>query len=121
MGLLRAAGTTIVAGGSETVSAGGIDHGARISGGTQYDYGSASGDMIFGGGAQVVYAGGITSDITINSGGVEVVFSGGTAVSTTIDGALMEIVKGGSTGSRRLASRLLEESCNSTHRRVSTA
>ena len=53
-----AIGTTIHTGGLEIVNAGGTDLGASISGGTQYDYGSASGDTIYGG-FQVVEAGGI--------------------------------------------------------------
>src|SRR5580700_5079657 len=42
--------TTIFGGGSEVVSAGGEDVGALISGGTQYDYGTATSTTINAGG-----------------------------------------------------------------------
>jgi autotransporter passenger strand-loop-strand repeat protein len=48
---------TIYSGGSETIGAGGTDLGAQISGGTQSDYGFASGVTIYGG-SQVVESGG---------------------------------------------------------------
>ena len=49
--------TTIYSGGSEIVSAGGTDDGAQISGGTQLDYGLASGATIVSG-VEVIEAGG---------------------------------------------------------------
>jgi autotransporter passenger strand-loop-strand repeat protein len=72
------ASNTLDSGGSETVSAHGIDHGALIRGGTQYDYGSASGDTIYGGGFQIVESGGIASGTTINGGTLEVASGGST-------------------------------------------
>jgi autotransporter passenger strand-loop-strand repeat protein len=52
--------TTIYSGGSEIISAHGTDLGALISGGTQLDYGLASGATVFAG-WQVVEAGGTAS------------------------------------------------------------
>ena len=49
--------TVISSGGSEVVSAHGTDLGALISGGTQLDFGLASGSTIFHGGSQVVEIG----------------------------------------------------------------
>jgi autotransporter passenger strand-loop-strand repeat protein len=78
--------TTIYAGGSETISSGGADDGAQISGGTQFDYGLASGATVLTG-LQVVDSGGTASGTTINSGGTEYISSGGTAVGVTFSGA----------------------------------
>ena len=63
-----ASGTIVNSGGTESVLFGGIDVGAQISGGTQYDYGSTNGDTIYSG-FQIVEAGGIASGTTISSGG----------------------------------------------------
>src|SRR5262249_22600064 len=63
--------TAIYYGGSETVSAGGIDQSARISGGTQYVYGLATGDINYG--FQFVESGGIASG-TVISGGEQVIY-----------------------------------------------
>ena len=112
-----ASSTAISANATEQVNAGGFDNSARISGGTQYDYGSASGDTIYGGGFQIVESGGTAIGTTIsggteyvssggtaistriNSGGLEVVSAGGIASGTTINGGMLEVASGGSTGS----------------------
>ena len=73
----------ILAGGTEIVSAGGTDDGAVIIGGTQYDYGVASGVTVFAG-SQVVEAGGALSGDTIGSGGVLILDPGGAVVSAVI-------------------------------------
>ena len=86
--------TTILSGGTEIVSAGGSDDGAKISGGTQLDYGLASGATIVTG-SQVVEAGGTASG-TIISGGTQLVDAGGSAAATTISGGTFEIASGGS-------------------------
>ena len=86
--------TTILSGGTEIVSAGGTDDGAKISGGTQLDYGLASGATIVTG-SQVVEAGGTASG-TIISGGTQLVDAGGSAAATTISGGTFEIASGGS-------------------------
>jgi autotransporter passenger strand-loop-strand repeat protein len=86
--------TTIYAGGSETVRAGGTDLGALISGGTQFDYGLASGATVFAG-SQVVESGGSASS-TVISGGTEDVLSGGVTSNTTISGGTLELAIGGS-------------------------
>ena len=72
----RADAAAIFVGGTETVSARGTDDGARISGGTQFDYGLASGAIVFAG-AQVVESGGAANGTTL-SGGSESISSGGT-------------------------------------------
>jgi autotransporter passenger strand-loop-strand repeat protein len=61
--------TTIYSSGSETISAGGTDDGALISGGTQFDYGFASGVTVFAG-SQVVDSGGTASSTTTSAFGV---------------------------------------------------
>jgi autotransporter passenger strand-loop-strand repeat protein len=87
--------TTILSGGSETVSAHGTDDGAKISGGTQLDYGLASGAMVFTG-AQVIESGGTASGTTVSSGGTLDVLSGGNAGGITVNaGATAVISKGG--------------------------
>ena len=53
-----ASNTAISTDATEQVNAGGFDNSALIGGGTQYDYGSASGDTIYGGGFQIVESGG---------------------------------------------------------------
>ena len=77
-----ASGTVVSSGGTEIVSAGGTDDGTQISGGTQLDYGMASGTTVFTG-SQVVESGG-TAIGTILSGGTS--RSGGSAGGTTIHG-----------------------------------
>ena len=72
-----ASAATILAGGVESVTAQGSDDGASISGGTQLDYGLASGVDIFTG-SQAVETGGTAAN-TIVSGGVLNVLSGGLA------------------------------------------
>jgi autotransporter passenger strand-loop-strand repeat protein len=89
---------TIYGGGSETISSGGIDLGARISGGAQYDYGFASGVGIFAG-SQVVESGGTASAGFVSSGGTLVVSSGGRSVSATLDGSGIASVSAGGTAS----------------------
>jgi autotransporter passenger strand-loop-strand repeat protein len=68
---------TIYSGGSETIRAGATDDGAHISGGTQFDYGLASGVTIFTG-SQVVSSGGTAVHDTI-SGGTVVLETGAVA------------------------------------------
>jgi fibronectin-binding autotransporter adhesin len=77
--------TIIYVGGSETVGAGGTDLGAQISGGTQFDYGFASGVTIFTG-SQVIEAGGIASGTVVTANGSETVLAGGTDFGAQISG-----------------------------------
>jgi len=79
----KASGTT-VSGGSEIVSAHGTDVGAKITGGTQFDYGSASGATIAGGGAQRVESGGTATGTTVGPSGTQVVEPGGKVSGTEI-------------------------------------
>jgi len=73
-------------GGFDVVSAGGLALSTTISsGGTQYDYGSASGTIV-------------------SSGGFEYVVSGGTAASTTISGGTLEVTSGANGGNVTFAS-----------------
>jgi autotransporter passenger strand-loop-strand repeat protein len=79
--------TAIFAGGSETVSAGGTDDGAQISGGTQTVFGLASGATVSSGGTETVSSGGTATSTTISNGGTEYVSSGGQAQNITFAGA----------------------------------
>ncbi len=75
-----ATATTLVSGGIEDILAGGTDSGAIVSsGGSEYDFGTASGDTLSRGGVQFVYSGGAASAATLASGGIEDILSGGTA------------------------------------------
>jgi autotransporter passenger strand-loop-strand repeat protein len=76
-------GRSFSAGGTEAVSAGATDAGARVSGGVQLVYGFASRTTLFTG-AQLVGPGGTASGTTISSGGTEIVNSAGMASGTTI-------------------------------------
>jgi autotransporter passenger strand-loop-strand repeat protein len=71
----RADPTVISGGASETVSSGGVDEGAQISGGIQFVFGSAQ--------SATVYT------------GSQVAESGGSAITTTISGGSMVVVAGG--------------------------
>ena len=83
--------TTIYGGGSETITAGGTDVGAQISGGVQFDYGLASGVVIFAG-SQVVESGGTANSTTVSSGGMELILSGGSASGTGVSsGGTLEL------------------------------
>ena len=75
----------MISGGSEIVVSGGTDIGAWISGGTQFDYGFASGVTIFAG-SQVVESGGVASTTTVIGGGAEIVSAGGSDVGAQISG-----------------------------------
>jgi autotransporter passenger strand-loop-strand repeat protein len=79
--------------GLENVNVGGIDEGAQISGGTQFDYGSASGVTIFTG-SQVVEAIGTASG-TIISGGTETVSAGGIDLGAQVSGGTEMVLSGG--------------------------
>jgi len=87
----------IYSGGSETISAGGTDGGAQISGGTQFDYGTATGVTVFTG-SQVVESGGTASDTTVSNGGTEIVSSGGTDGGATISVGGEQDVQGHASG-----------------------
>ena len=85
---------TIISGGTETVSSGGTDDGAKISGGTQLDYGLASSTTVFTG-SQVVEAGGVASSTTVSSGGTLELVGSATASGFTIgSGGTLEIASG---------------------------
>ncbi len=104
----------IFSGGTEIVRAGGTDDGAQISGGTQLDYGLATGATVFSGsevvesggkaigtivdsaGEQVVY--GAATSTTVNSGGREYVEKSGVASGTIVDGDAYVEVGGSATG-----------------------
>ena len=82
-----ASGAIISSGGTETVSFGGIDRGASISGGEQDVYGLASGTTVYAG-SQVVESGGTANQLIVSSGGTLDVSAGGTVNDLSISGAL---------------------------------
>jgi autotransporter passenger strand-loop-strand repeat protein len=84
---------TVYSGGSETISKGGTDRGAQISGGIQIDSGLASGTVIFAG-SQVVRSAG-TAIGTAVSGGTEMVSSGGTTSNTLLVSGQETVLRGG--------------------------
>src|SRR5271155_4649368 len=75
---------TVYAGGSETISKGGTDLGARISGSVQIDSGLASGAVIFAG-SQVIGSAGTAIGTTVSNGATEIVSSGETTSGTLLD------------------------------------
>jgi autotransporter passenger strand-loop-strand repeat protein len=80
--------TTIKSGGIENVNDG-TDSSARISGGTQFDYGLAIGATVFTG-SQVI-SGGTALTTTVKKGGIELVSDGGFASGGTISsGGILE-------------------------------
>jgi autotransporter passenger strand-loop-strand repeat protein len=84
--------TIISAGGSEIISGGGSDLGALISGGTQLDYGYASGATAFFGGSQVVETGATASGTIVSRGGTEILTSGAGAPGLVLNsGAALEV------------------------------
>jgi autotransporter passenger strand-loop-strand repeat protein len=85
---------TIYSGGSETISKGGTDLGAEISGGVQIDSGLASGAVIFAG-SQVVGSGGTAVGTRVWSGATEIVSSGGTTSGTVLSGGQETVLRGG--------------------------
>jgi autotransporter passenger strand-loop-strand repeat protein len=87
--------TTILGHGIEIIHSGGVDSGALIKGGTQFDSGLANSGTLFAG-SQVVQSGG-TANAWIVSGGTEIVGSGGEAVGVLIKHGGKQIVSGGST------------------------
>jgi autotransporter passenger strand-loop-strand repeat protein len=91
-----ASATIIDSGGSETVSAGGRDFGARI-GGREVVYGTARNATIVGGGKQYVGSGGVAGAVTVTHGGSQTVFSGGTTRGTVLSGGV-ETVHGTASG-----------------------
>ena len=82
--------------GSETISSGGSDSGAQISGGIQSVYGSVSGATIFAG-SQVVEFGGIASATTISGGTMELAVGGVTSGAITFAGATGSLQIDGTT------------------------
>jgi autotransporter passenger strand-loop-strand repeat protein len=76
--------TTILGSGTETISAGGTDSGAQISGGEQDVFGVASGATVFSGGFEVVSSGGTASTTVVSNGGTLELLSGGTATRVVI-------------------------------------
>jgi autotransporter passenger strand-loop-strand repeat protein len=97
-----ASAAIIGSGGIEVVF--GIDRGATISHGTQYDYGTVSGGAIVSAGEQIVEAGAAATAMTVDSGGLDYLVSGGTAVGTTISGGTLEVTSGASGGNVTFAS-----------------
>ena len=71
-------GTTIDSGGEQYVLNGGRDSGAQISGGTQFDFGSATNAAVVASGSQIVESGGVATGTAILAGGVLEVNAGGT-------------------------------------------
>ena len=101
--------TTIYAGGMEIVNAGGTDNGARISGGTQLDYGHASGATVFAG-SQVVEAGGIASGTTVSGSGMLELLGGATASDFTIEsGGILTIGPGATLSGYSFSSGVIVE------------
>jgi autotransporter passenger strand-loop-strand repeat protein len=86
--------TVVSSGGTETISAGGTDLGAQISGGSQFDYGVASGATVLGG-SQVIESGGTASGTIVSSGGTLALLSGGSAINYHISsGGTLELGSG---------------------------
>jgi autotransporter passenger strand-loop-strand repeat protein len=81
---------TILSGGSETISAGGTDFGAEISGGEQDVYGNASA-TVDSGGYQYVGSGGTASDAVIYAAGDQEVDVGATAIGATLSGGEQDV------------------------------
>jgi autotransporter passenger strand-loop-strand repeat protein len=69
--------TVIDAGGSEVISASGVDQGAQVNGGVQDVFGTANG-------------------VTVTAGGTEIVESGATANNTTVDNGVIIVEAGAS-------------------------
>jgi autotransporter passenger strand-loop-strand repeat protein len=78
-----ASATTMLSGGTETVSAHGSDFGAQISGGIELDYGLATGATIFAG-SQVVESAGTAINTIVSSGGTLDLLKGGVAIGTVV-------------------------------------
>jgi autotransporter passenger strand-loop-strand repeat protein len=90
---------TIVSSGTTTVSAGGTDNGAQISGGTQLVYGVANAAIVFAG-AEIVESGGLASGTTVSSGGTLDVLGGGTAIAPHPNSGATSCSSPGSHGHR---------------------
>jgi autotransporter passenger strand-loop-strand repeat protein len=88
----------LVGNGTQIVSAGGTASNTTMSGGVQYDYGSAVSTTISSGGQEFVY--GTASGTTVSSGGYDYIGAGGAASGTTVVGGGAELC-----GSRRHGER----------------
>ncbi|MGC2414835.1 MAG: AIDA repeat-containing protein, partial [Stellaceae bacterium] len=91
-----ARGTIILTGGTETVSAGGKDFNAKISG-KQFVHGGATSATVAAGGNQYVDAGGTASATIVHSGGRQIVSAGGVASGSTVSSGGSLIVSAGGT------------------------
>jgi autotransporter passenger strand-loop-strand repeat protein len=112
-----ASATTIQSGGTETVSAGGTDRGASVSGGVQLDFGLASGVTVFTG-SQVVESGGVASGTNVDSGGTLVVDAGGNARGVTLNsGATLEVfgTVSGTTVNNGVSKPFADQNTTSAH------
>jgi autotransporter passenger strand-loop-strand repeat protein len=86
----------VLAGGTETIVAGGTAVATVLSGGLEADSGQASGTTIRAGGQEVVHALATASGSVISSGGTELVSSGGKAVGAIVSGGgLLTVASGG--------------------------
>jgi autotransporter passenger strand-loop-strand repeat protein len=98
---IKAGGTasgTIVSVGSETVSAGGKDLAAQISGGTQLDYGVASGGTN-NGGTLIVESGGVVSGaLVVNAAASETITAHGSDFGAVISNGGSQFVYGYASG-----------------------
>jgi autotransporter passenger strand-loop-strand repeat protein len=95
-----ASGTTLVGGGTEYVSSGGLASGATASSGGEQvvlSAGTASGTTILNGGYQVVSSGGSAVGTTVSNGGREYVEAGAVASFTTVLSGGSEFVSSGGT------------------------
>jgi serralysin len=76
--------TTVYSNGVQVVASGNTNSGTTLNGGTQLDYGTASGTTVNSNGVQYVETGGTANSTTVNSGGVQNDY--GTASGTTLNG-----------------------------------
>lgn len=99
-----AVSAAVLSGGSETISAGGIDISATIDG-SQTVLGTASATTLDGGAVQTVSSGGVAIGTVISSGDSQIVLSGGTASGTIVLSGGSEVVSSGGTASTTTISR----------------
>jgi autotransporter passenger strand-loop-strand repeat protein len=89
------ASSAAVLGGIETILTHGAASATVLSGGYEYDYGTASGTVISSGGHEDVAYGAAASGSEVSSGGQEVVSSGGRAAGAIVSGGGLYVSSGG--------------------------
>jgi autotransporter passenger strand-loop-strand repeat protein len=81
--------------GTETILATASAKATVLSGGTEFDYGQASGTTVLSGGHERVFNHAVASASVISSGGFEAVSSGGVAVAAKVSGGVLVVSAGG--------------------------